>query len=84
MLSYVIKLSIVSLLIIGFLHYFYIYFKNKLTKPKIIDLASNKKIEEINNIIKKNEVKKKESNTNENKNMSDELSNFLNSELKNN
>ena len=93
MFSTIIKLAIISLIIIAFIHYFYVYFKNKLTKPKIIDLASSEKIDEINSIISK----KKELNDNANNKvnievsekdnyntMSNELSSFLNSELKNN
>lgn len=91
MFSTIIKLAIISLIIIAFIHYFYVYFKNKLTKPKIIDLASNKKIDEINSIInKKKEPNDKTNNKvtieiSENDNsMSNELSSFLNSQLKNN
>ena len=85
MFTSLLKWAIVSLLIIAFIHYFYVYFKNKLTKPKIIDLASNKKIEEINTIIKNNEKKQETQQLPDKTNtMSNELSTFLNSELKNN
>lgn len=91
MLSNILKWAIVSLMLIGFIHYFYNYFMNTLTKPKIINL---KKTEQKNEVIKeeKNEpirlvttelkINEEPQSSSQSAVMENELSAFLNNELK--
>lgn len=54
MFWYLIKISILSLLIIIFIHHIIIYLKNSLTTPKIIDYVNKpkKEYETIKEILK--------------------------------
>ena len=54
MFWYLIKISILSLLIIIFIHHIIIYLKNSLTTPKIIDCVNKpkKEYETIKEILK--------------------------------
>jgi hypothetical protein len=73
------KISILSLCIIILIHYIINYLKNTLTAPKIIDHTFNKRIQK--NIKLQKEVKevKEEENINF---MKDELTDFLNKQIK--
>jgi len=44
MLSNIIKWALISLIIIGFVHYFYNYFKSNFSSPKVINLSNNSSI----------------------------------------
>tara|TARA_A100001015_G_scaffold298195_1_gene380634 strand:+ start:33 stop:335 length:303 start_codon:yes stop_codon:yes gene_type:complete len=46
MLFWTIKWGFLSLIIIFFIHYFYEYFKNKFTKPKVYNIFNENYIEE--------------------------------------
>lgn len=58
MLSNIVKWALLSLIIIGFIHYFYNYFKTNFTTPKVINLNTNLPIptvkpkDEVNQNIK--------------------------------
>ena len=54
MFWYLFKISILSLLIVIFIHHIIIYFKNSLTTPKIIDCVNKpkKEYENIKEILK--------------------------------
>jgi hypothetical protein len=56
MLSWIIQISIISIILIFLVHYLFNFFKEKLTVPKIKDLVNvpNKKYESMYNIISKN------------------------------
>jgi hypothetical protein len=56
MLSWVIQISIISIILIFLVHYLFNFFKETLTVPKIKDLVNvpNKKYENMYNIISKN------------------------------
>lgn len=88
MLSNIVKWSIISLMIIGFVHYFYNYFKENLTKPKVITLS--KEEPQVTNTIKEEESEKKQNNDkpqevqSQSAVMTNELNAFLNNELKKN
>ena len=90
MLSNIVKWSIISLMIIGFVHYFYNYFKQNLTTPKVIDLTNNKleKKEPIKEIVKETIQIEENHNSPEVQSqsavMTNELNAFLNNELKKN
>ena len=60
MFWYLFKISILSLLIVIFIHHIIIYFKNNLTTPKIIDCVNKpkKEYENIKEILK--EIKEEE------------------------
>jgi ferritin len=65
MFWYLFKISILSLLIVIFIHHIIIYFKNSLTTPKIIDCVNKPKkeyenIKEILKDIKEEEEEKEE------------------------
>ena len=65
MFWYLFKISILSLLIVIFIHHIIIYFKNSLTTPKIIDCVNKPKkeyenIKEILKNIKEEDIKKEE------------------------
>lgn len=64
MFWYLFKISVLSLLIVIFIHHIIIYFKNSLTTPKIIDCVNKpkKEYENIKEILKdiKEEEKKDE------------------------
>lgn len=70
MLAYWVKWAIVCFMIIAFLHFFYEYFKNKLTTPRVVNLVSDKAKKEVNEILV------------ESQNMENELGKFLNNEMK--
>ncbi len=91
MLSNIVKWSIISLMIIGFMHYFYNYFKQNLTTPKVINLSKNEsdKKESIKETVKENiqiEVKNEKQPEVQSQSavMANELNAFLNNELKKN
>ncbi len=56
MLSWVIQITIISIILIFLVHYLFNFFKETLTVPKIKDLVNvpNKKYENMFNIISKN------------------------------
>ena len=56
MLSWIIQISIISIVLIFLVHYLFNFFKETLTVPKIKDLVNvpNKKYENMFNIISKN------------------------------
>tara|TARA_Y100000591_G_C21328351_1_gene448935 strand:+ start:68 stop:439 length:372 start_codon:yes stop_codon:yes gene_type:complete len=58
MVFWLIKTSILSLIVIAIIHYLFIFFKTNLTQPKIKDLLHHPKqeYEEILNIINKEHV----------------------------
>ena len=65
MFWYLFKISVLSLLIVIFIHHIIIYFKNSLTTPKIIDCVNKPKkeyenIKEILKDIKEEEEKEEE------------------------
>ena len=62
MFWYLFKISILSLLIVIFIHHIIIYFKNSLTTPKIIDCVNKpkKEYENIKEILKDIKEEKKE------------------------
>ena len=63
MFWYLFKISILSLLIVIFIHHIIIYFKNSLTTPKIIDCVNKpkKEYENIKEILKDIKEEKEES-----------------------
>jgi hypothetical protein len=62
MFWYLFKISILSLLIVIFIHHIIIYFKNSLTTPKIIDCVNKpkKEYENIKEILKDIKEEKEE------------------------
>jgi hypothetical protein len=62
MFWYLFKISILSLLIVIFIHHIIIYFKNSLTTPKIIDCVNKpkKEYENIKEILKEIKEEKEE------------------------
>lgn len=56
MLSWIIQITIISIILIFLVHYLFNFFKETLTVPKIKDLVNvpNKKYENMYNIISKN------------------------------
>jgi hypothetical protein len=56
MLSWIIQISIISIILIFLVHYLFNFFKENLTVPKIKDLVNvpNKKYENMYNVISKN------------------------------
>ena len=101
MLNNIVKWALISLIIIGFTHYFYNYFKTNFTTPRVINLNSNlnipkKETNELNIKFEKTEQlvpEEHENVTNTTKQipsqvvsesavMTNELSAFLNNELK--
>ena len=56
MLSWIIQISIISIILIFLVHYLFNFFKETLTVPKIKDLVNvpNKKYENMYNVISKN------------------------------
>ena len=62
MFWYLFKISILSLLIVIFIHHIIIYFKNNLTTPKIIDCVNKpkKEYENIKEILKDIKEEEKE------------------------
>jgi len=62
MFWYLFKISILSLLIVIFIHHIIIYLKNSLTTPKIIDCVNKpkKEYENIKEILKDIKEEKKE------------------------
>lgn len=65
MFWYLFKISILSLLIVIFIHHIIIYFKNSLTTPKIIDCVNKPKkeyenIKEILKNIKEEDIKEED------------------------
>jgi len=81
MLLFILKWAIISFILIVLIHYLYSFFKSTLTIPKVRDLV-NKPTERYNEMIdtiKYNDSVKYKDNNNINNqdNMQDELSNFL-------
>lgn len=64
MLSWIIQITIISIILIFLVHYLFNFFKETLTVPKIKDLVNvpNKKYENMFNIISKNNEVQSESN----------------------
>lgn len=62
MFWYLFKISVLSLLIVIFIHHIIIYFKNSLTTPKIIDCVNKpkKEYENIKEILKDIKEEEKE------------------------
>lgn len=60
MLSWIIQITIISIILIFLVHYLFNFFKETLTVPKIKDLVNvpNKKYENMFNIISKNNENK--------------------------
>jgi len=89
MLSWVIKITIISIILIFLIHHLINFFKSTLTVPKIKDLVNTpQKYETMYNVIKQNSktdyttidlLPKEESPT-----MKNELKNFLKKQLGNN
>ena len=84
MLFFVIKQTLISIILLLVMHYIYDFFKNNLTIPKVKDLVNKPKEQyrEIYESIKintKNEVVQKENKENKenNKNMKHELKKYL-------
>ena len=69
MLSWIIQITIISIVLIFLVHYLFNFFKSTLTVPKIKDLVNvpNKKYENMFNIISKN---------NENQNQNQNQNNY--------
>jgi hypothetical protein len=96
MLSWVIQITIISIVLIFLIHHLINFFKSTLTVPKIKDLvnAPPQKYENMYNIINNNKYSYKSSNLEDEYslvdllpkkeiNMKDELKNFLKSQLDN-
>ena len=93
MLFWTIKWGFLSLIIIFFIHYFYEYFKNKFTKPKVYNIFNENYIEEEYEDLSTNNLNLPTDNedlsnhnedlSNHNEDMKNELNNFIN-QLKNN
>jgi hypothetical protein len=95
MLYYIIRISIISIILIFLIHYLIVFFKNTLTVPKIKDLVNttNAKYEKIYDIIKNNQEKPEKSNNytlidllpkqEEDSSMKNELKSFLKKQLQN-
>ena len=93
MLFWTIKWGFLSLIIIFFIHYFYEYFKNKFTKPKVYNIFNENYIEEEYEDLSTNNLNLPTDNedlsnhnedlSNDNEDMKNELNNFIN-QLKNN
>ena len=96
MLSWIIQITIISIVLIFLVHHLINFFKSTLTIPKIKDLVNTptQKYENIYSIINNNQSSYKNSNSVENEyslidllpkkdetNMKDELKNFLKSQL---
>jgi hypothetical protein len=66
MLSWIIQITIISIVLIFLVHHLINFFKSTLTVPKIKDLVNTptQKYENMYNIINKNKEKDKESNNN--------------------
>lgn len=75
MFFWIIQQIIISVVLIISIHYIYIFFKNNLTIPKTKDLVKRpiEQYKQIYTSLNKNVNKKKENN----KNMKDELKNYL-------
>ncbi len=60
MVVYLLKFSIISLILIILVHYLYIYFTSLLTTPKVKDLVlvPTKKYDELYELIKKEDITK--------------------------
>lgn len=97
MLSWVIQITIISIVLIFLVHHLINFFKSTLTVPKIKDLVNTptQKYEDMYNIINNNQKSYKNLNVEneyslidllpkkEETNMKDELKNFLKSQLNN-
>ena len=73
MLSWIIQITIISIVLIFLVHYLFNFFKSTLTVPKIKDLVNipNQKYKNMYNIISKNnETFNNENSNNENQNQS--------------
>lgn len=60
MVVYLLKFSVISLILIILVHYLYIYFTSLLTTPKVKDLVlvPTKKYDELYELIKKEDITK--------------------------
>ena len=92
MLSWVIQITIVSIILIFLVHHLINFFKSTLTVPKIKDLVNTptQKYENMYNIINNNQSNRENEYSlidllpkKEEVNMKDELKNFLKSQLSN-
>ena len=95
MVVYLLKFSIISLILIILVHYLYIYFTSLLTTPKVKDLVlvPTKKYDELYELIKKEDITKLPSTTELSStssksmpvsaplDMKAELKNYLNSQI---
>lgn len=95
MVVYLLKFSVISLILIILVHYLYIYFTSLLTTPKVKDLVlvPTKKYDELYELIKKEDITKlpsdPELSSNSSKSMpipspldmKAELKNYLNSQM---
>ena len=81
MLLFILKWAIISFILIVLIHYLYSFFKSTLTIPKVRDLVNKprERYNEMIDTIKYNDSVKYKDNNNINNqdNMQDELSNFL-------
>jgi ferritin len=97
MLSWIIQITIISIILIFLVHYLFNFFKETLTVPKIKDLVNvpNKKYENMYNIIKNSKSGSNDSSNNEytlidllpktnEPNMKSELKNFLKKQMNKN
>ena len=91
MVVYLLKFSVISLILIILVHYLYIYFTSLLTTPKVKDLVlvPTKKYDELYELIKKEDITKLPSDpelssatsTSASLDMKAELKNYLNSQI---
>lgn len=79
MLFFIIKQTLISIILILVMHYIYDYFKNNLTIPKVKDLVNKPKEQyrEIYESIKINSKKEVEEKRENNDNMKSELKKYL-------
>ena len=79
MLPWIIQMSIISLVLIILVHYLFTFFKTNLTIPKVKDLVNKpqKQYETLFDTIKETSIKHKQTNSDDNSNMKNELNNYL-------
>jgi hypothetical protein len=79
MLPWIIQMSIISLVLIILVHYLFTFFKTNLTIPKVKDLVNKpqKQYETLFDTIKETSIKHKQTNSDDNSNMKNELKNYL-------
>jgi hypothetical protein len=73
MLTWIIQITLISIILIFLVHHLINFFKSTLTVPKIKDLVntSTQKYEDIYNIINKNSIINNDNNNNNNNNNDD-------------